>query len=221
MSKPPSETTIPLGNVDDWDDSVPEHIPPILLAVSVLYGLLLIVGASWVWINGYSLIEPTGAWEMIQEVSTAVVIALIMLCVVGAAWKYTAIFRHVEGAFAERLADLSGGGVLILALFSAVSEEILFRGAFQTYMIGILGQAGGLIGTSLVFGLMHTGPSRLYLGWTAFAALSGFALGAAFILTGNIIVPIVIHLIINAINMWLIITRRRWHGYQSALIKGA
>ena len=220
MSTPSNERTKTESENVDFDIEIPENIPPVLVAIAALYGLLLLLGIGWVWVSGESLLESSGPSELLIETGGAIIVALLMICIIGVAWKYTGIFQHIESTFAERLTDLSGGGVVLLALLSSISEEILFRGALQPSIMSIAGTTGGLIITSLIFGLLHTGPNRRYFGWTAFAVLSGLVLGAAFIWTGNIIVPILIHFIINAINMWLIITRRKWHSYQADIVLG-
>ncbi|MFH0946699.1 MAG: CPBP family intramembrane glutamic endopeptidase [Planctomycetota bacterium] len=78
-----------------------------------------------------------------------------------------------------------------LALFSGISEELLFRGA----LLPIL----GLWLSSLVFGLLHCGP-RLG-GWTLFAVLAGLLLGGLFLLTGGVLAPVCAHVLINGIQL--------------------
>lgn len=80
-----------------------------------------------------------------------------------------------------------------LALLSAVGEELLFRAALQP--------AAGLLGSALVFGLLHQmrGPARL--AWALSAASMGLMLGALYAATGSISGPIVAHAVINAMNL--------------------
>jgi hypothetical protein len=80
-----------------------------------------------------------------------------------------------------------------LALFSGIGEEILFRGAMQP--------AFGYVATSVLFGLLHVGPDRRYLVWTAFAMVLGFALGGILLLTGSLLGPILAHVLINYLNL--------------------
>jgi membrane protease YdiL (CAAX protease family) len=82
---------------------------------------------------------------------------------------------------------------LALGLLSGVGEEVFFRGAMQP--------AAGLVVTSLVFGLMHVGPDRRYLVWTAFAVVMGFLLGAIQVVTGSLFGPLVAHVLINVVNL--------------------
>ena len=79
---------------------------------------------------------------------------------------------------------------------SAVAEEAFFRGALQPQL--------GLPATSLLFALAHFAPRRDLLPWTAFALAAGFALGALFEATGNLVAPTLAHAVVNAINLWLL-----------------
>lgn len=80
-----------------------------------------------------------------------------------------------------------------LALFSAVGEELFFRAAMQP--------AIGYILTSLIFGLIHTGPNRHFRAWTLSAIVMGFALGAIVLVTENLYGAILAHFLINFINL--------------------
>jgi hypothetical protein len=83
--------------------------------------------------------------------------------------------------------------VLVLAVLSAVGEEMLFRGLLQPYV--------GLGLQAVLFGLLHQmpGPSRWV--WVAWAALVGFGLGAIFELTGSLAGPVVAHAVVNGMNL--------------------
>jgi uncharacterized protein len=91
-------------------------------------------------------------------------------------------------------AGMSSGVILCLALLSGVGEELLFRGLLQPYL--------GVIGQSIVFGLLHQvrGPSRWV--WAAWATAIGLAFGAMFALTGSLLGPIAGHAVINALNLF-------------------
>lgn len=100
--------------------------------------------------------------------------------------------RRLEEAFARLLGPLDPFEVSSLALFSSVAEEALFRGALQP--------AIGLVATSLLFGLLHVGPSRIFAAWTAMAVAMGFALGAL-ALSGTLLAPILCHGLVNLLNL--------------------
>lgn len=94
----------------------------------------------------------------------------------------------VEGA--------SGGQLVLLALASGTAEELFFRGALQPSV--------GLVTTSLVFGLLHVGPRREFLPWTAWALVMGLVLGGVYELTGALEGPVIAHVLVNAVNLRVI-----------------
>ncbi|MCO4769571.1 MAG: CPBP family intramembrane metalloprotease [Deltaproteobacteria bacterium] len=123
------------------------------------------------------------------------------LGLLGVALSY-ALERTVEGV--RRLGDrfgmvLAGVGwreALALALFSSVGEEVLFRGCLQSEI--------GLVPATLLFALVHVGPERVYLWWTASAFVFGLGLGVLYESQGGLLGPIVMHFVINAINITLL-----------------
>ena len=88
---------------------------------------------------------------------------------------------------------------LLLAAVSGVAEEAFFRGALQPRV--------GLVAASLIFGLAHFAPKRELAPWTVFSIGAGFLLGALFDATGNLLAPVVAHVLINAVNLRMIATR--------------
>ena len=88
------------------------------------------------------------------------------------------------------------GGVLPLV---AGVEELIFRGA----VIGALSTGFGFspwglaVVSSVLFGLGHTAQGR---GGVAVTAGLGFVLAAAFILTGSLVVVVVAHYLVNAVE---------------------
>ncbi len=89
--------------------------------------------------------------------------------------------------------SLSSGEITLLALSSGFAEELFFRGAMQPVL--------GLLLTSLVFGVVHTGPRRVFLAWSAWAFVMGLAFGLIFELSGVIWGPVLAHVLINQRNM--------------------
>jgi membrane protease YdiL (CAAX protease family) len=105
--------------------------------------------------------------------------------------------RDLHTSFKDLLGPLTGREIVILALASAVGEELLFRGALMPWF-GVWIQA-------IIFAALHIGPGRRFLPWT----VSAFALGLAFGLlakwTGNIGGPIAAHFTINFLNLKFIV----------------
>jgi membrane protease YdiL (CAAX protease family) len=101
--------------------------------------------------------------------------------------------RRVEALLAEAIGPLSGGEVVALALISALGEEVAFRGALQ--------EALGWVPAALAFGLLHVGPRRIFLVWTALALVGGLALGGLVAARGNLAPAIAAHFVFNLIQL--------------------
>jgi membrane protease YdiL (CAAX protease family) len=88
--------------------------------------------------------------------------------------------------------------IALLALASGLGEELFFRGALQPRV--------GLLLASLLFGLVHLLPSWPLALWSLFAAVAGLLFGLLFDVTGNLLAPVIAHVLVNAINLrWLVL----------------
>ncbi len=88
---------------------------------------------------------------------------------------------------------ISGTGIIVVAILSALGEELLFRGVLQPWL--------GLVPQALLFGVMHQVRGRSRWVWVGWATLVGLALGAIFELTGSLVGPLVAHAVINGLNL--------------------
>ncbi len=81
--------------------------------------------------------------------------------------------------------------LFMLAAIAGVSEELLFRGVLQPWIESSWGITAGLIGSNIVFGLVHA-VTPLY---ALLAALVGIYLGLSLDYGGerNLLTPIIIH----------------------------
>lgn len=76
---------------------------------------------------------------------------------------------------------LGTGDVIILAVCSAISEEVFFRGVLQPEI--------GVVAASAAFGLMHP----LGAAYVAWAAAAGAAFGVLYLTTGSLVAPAIAH----------------------------
>ena len=105
--------------------------------------------------------------------------------------------RTLHVSFRDLLGPLTGRDMLILALASAIGEELLFRGALLPWL--------GLWPQGLVFALLHVGPGKRFVPWTVSALALGVAFGAIALETGNLGAPIAAHFTINFLNLRYIV----------------
>lgn len=86
-----------------------------------------------------------------------------------------------------------------LGLLPGLSEELLFRGLMLP-AVGL--NFTGVILSSLIFGILHlSGPQQwAYVVW---ATVVGILFGYTALLTGNLLVPIVAHIVNNLVSSFL------------------
>jgi membrane protease YdiL (CAAX protease family) len=168
--------------------------PRFVLFAALFYGFLAVTAALWSALRGFDLrlTGDSGAGSILLGSLTAgVTVSLGLL-----AYRILPFLREIADELAPRLIDGSErGGLLLISIFSGVGEETFFRGAVQHEF--------GLVAASLLFGIVHVGPDRRYLAWTAWAVLAGFVFGALYEVTGGLLAPILAHAAHNAATLLL------------------
>lgn len=98
---------------------------------------------------------------------------------------------------------MSPWGVIAIALAAPVGEEMLFRWGIMGHMLhSNRGVAESLIVSALFFGLIHMNPAQIF-----FATAMGILLGMLYWKTGNILLPILLHMANNSVaclQVWLL-----------------
>ena len=172
------------------------------LALSGEAGLLLLAwGLSrWLQLTPFSYFHPDPAgllWGLVG----------VLPLLAGLAWMLSSSWRPVRQLvalvvehFGGMLAGQSVGGLAALATVAGVSEEVLFRGVVQPGLARSMPAGLALLGTSLLFGLVHF-ASRSY---AILATIMGLYLGILFQLTGNLLAPVVAHAVYDfAALLWV------------------
>ncbi|HEV7503956.1 MAG TPA: CPBP family intramembrane glutamic endopeptidase [Thermoanaerobaculia bacterium] len=160
-----------------------------------LYLFLAVAGAIWIGFQRgvipLSLFLDTRHWWL--DLGLGLGAGLLLLGLWAAAERIFPLARDLEAKLAQALGPLSGSESLALALLSGFAEELFFRGAVQ----GTL----GLVGATLLFGLLHSGPGKELRLWTVFALLAGGVLGLLMVWRGNLLGPVAGHFLVNAVNL--------------------
>jgi len=176
--------------------------PRIVRLAAVFYGLLVVAAAVWCGLRGIALpiLGPRPAVGLFLGLATAA--GTVSLSLV--AYRLIPLTRKLADELAPALVDgTDRAGLVFLALFSGVGEEVFFRGAVQ--------QEFGLLVASAAFGLAHVGPDRRFLLWSAWAVLAGVVFGVLFEATGGLLAPITAHAAHNAATL-LVWKRSRGRG---------
>jgi hypothetical protein len=157
-------------------------------------------GAAVLWasISGESLFYVSDAAASrrvapLRDTGAGVLVAAVTIFASGELTRRTRWGKDLARALGVLLGEIRLADCVMLALASGVAEEAFFRGALQPRI--------GLVAASLVFGLAHFAPRRELAPWTLFSVAAGFALGALYELTGNLLAPVVAHVLINAVNL--------------------
>ncbi|MBA3463416.1 MAG: CPBP family intramembrane metalloprotease [Deltaproteobacteria bacterium] len=140
-------------------------------------------------------------WLLLGGLAIGAGVGLIVVGLTRLSTKYFAWARELNTSFRDLLGPLTNREILILALASSIGEELLFRGALLPWL-GVWWQA-------LVFALLHVGPKKRFLPWTASAFVLGVAFGELAIHTGNLGGPIAAHFMINFLNLRFIVGSAR------------
>jgi membrane protease YdiL (CAAX protease family) len=168
--------------------------PRFVLFATLFYGSLTLAAALWGALRGFDLRlagDSIAGSLFLGSLTAGVTVSLGLL-----AYRLLPVLREIAEELAPRLIDgADRGGLLLISVFSGVGEETFFRGAVQ--------QEFGLVVASLLFGVVHVGPDRRYLGWTAWAVLAGFLFGALYDVTSGLLAPVVAHAAHNAATLLL------------------
>lgn len=175
--------------------SGPPGVFPVLLAIQGAAGLL---AAGWGALRGIDW------WTRVHLDWTAAAAAAGGLGLSAASTRLFVALQEVEWLHLrwvlQRLLvplfrGTGTGRALLLASLSGFAEEALFRGVLLPEI--------GLVGSSLLFGLLHTGDRRL-AAVGVWAAAVGFLLGWLYQATGNLAVPMALHAGSNLLSLlWL------------------
>ncbi|WP_226662142.1 CPBP family intramembrane glutamic endopeptidase [Microbulbifer aggregans] len=115
-------------------------------------------------------------------------------------------------AFHPFFRDFSWGQIGLLAVAAGVCEELLFRGFFQPWMTSFSLPVLGILGASVLFGLLHY-ASFIYF-FLTFAI--GLTLGVVYWLSESLLTVIVWHGVYDLIAIGVLAKYPHWLGVSSA-----
>ena len=86
---------------------------------------------------------------------------------------------------------------LLMALASALGEEVFFRGFLLTFLAQRLGPGPGLLLAALVFALFHPVPDRRAWLYPLYVFFAGVLFGLTYLLSGSLVPGILAHFLYN------------------------
>jgi uncharacterized protein len=162
---------------------------------AALYLVLALAGIAWIgWrrgeIPGELFFAPAG-WAL--DLALGLGTASLLLFLWQGLRRLLPLARQLERELAAALGPLRRDEALGLALLSGLAEEVFFRGAVQP--------AWGYPAATLLFALLHTGRRPAMALWGMLALIAGAALGGLMLWRGNLLAPVVAHVVVNAVQL--------------------
>lgn len=176
-------------------DSTPQPPPPGRLTIGravAMYGGMTLVAwlISELAFNRSPLLAPGAEGvDVLLKLGLGAGVGIAVVAIDALLERLLTVFREMSAAFARLLGKISGVEAIVYAVFSAVGEEIAFRGVLQSWL--------GIVPASVLFGLLHIAPDRRLWLWPLLAMAMGFAFGGLFEYTGDVLAPILAHFTIN------------------------
>ena len=104
--------------------------------------------------------------------------------------------RALAAELARLLGPLSHVRAWGFAAASGLAEEAFFRGALQPRV--------GWLAATLIFAAAHFVPAPKLWSWSVFALAAGALFGGLFAATGDLLAPLLAHVLVNGLNLrWL------------------
>lgn len=166
----------------------------ILVAMAVTAVVLLIIAKLWIRFYQISMLPVSLA---IDNLLLGVALGIGISISSGIVYRLWTKYRESADVYLELvLKPLTFLDLIWLGLLPGMSEELLFRGVMlPAFGLNII----GLSISSVCFGVLHLSGKEQWP-YVVWATIVGFALGFSALATGNLLVPIVAHIITNLIS---------------------
>jgi membrane protease YdiL (CAAX protease family) len=166
----------------------------ILIVMGVTAILLLAVAKVWQYLGSVALLPlnfTSDAWLAGVALATGIIAASSFLYRLWPAYRYSA-----DTYLELILKPLVWPDLIWLGLLPGLSEELLFRGVILP-ALGL--NLVAAIASSLLFGILHFSGAQQWP-YVVWATIVGFVLSYSVLLTGNLLVPIIAHVLVNFIS---------------------
>jgi uncharacterized protein len=174
--------------------------PQILIFMGITAIFLLAIAKIWQKLGGVQLLSVQfnpQAWLWSFALAAGITLAS------GVIYRLWPAYRRSADIYLELvIKPLEWSDLIWLGLLPGLSEELLFRGV----MLPALGlNLGAVLVTSILFGVLHLSGNGQWP-YVVWATIVGFALGYCALVTSNLVVPVVAHIITNLVSglLWKI-----------------
>jgi uncharacterized protein len=166
----------------------------ILIFMGITAIFLLAIAKIWQKLGGVQLLSfQFSPQALLWSIGLALGITLTS----GIVYRLWPAYRQSADIYLELvIKPLEWTDLIWLGLLPGLSEELLFRGV----MLPALGfNLAAVVVSSVLFGVLHLSGNGQWP-YVVWATIVGFALGYCALVTGNLVVPVVAHIITNLIS---------------------
>lgn len=173
----------------------------------LLVAFLVLALARW-WPGRMGFVMfPSGGASWTLSLMSGAAVGLVVVAVSWLLATRTQSGRRLSKTLADAAGAIKTFDAILLAVMAGVSEELFFRGALWALVDSFLGQWSALAVTSLLFGAVHGAFRKGYILWSGFALAAGVLCGILLMVTGNLLASVVMHIVIDAVNLPFLIRR--------------
>ena len=177
----------------------------ILVFMGITAIFLLMVAKIWQKLGGVQLLSVEfNSQALLWSLGLALGISVTS----GIVYRLWPAYRRSAEVYLELvIKPLIWTDLIWLGLLPGLSEELLFRGV----MLPALGlNMAAVIVSSVLFGILHLSGSGQWP-YVVWATVVGFSLGYCALVTGNLVVPVIAHVITNLVSssLWKINNRQK------------
>jgi membrane protease YdiL (CAAX protease family) len=172
------------------------------------YAVLLFLALAWIYLQGrlnWNLFFPSTPQEFTLGVLFGIGIALFIIVLSLFSSRNFGWGQLLEKEFRKVLVPLAPREIVLLAGVSGFVEEFFFRGTLQPVI--------GIVFTSILFGVVHFVPKKVFIPWSLYATFAGFVLGSLYEITKGLVPSIIAHVLVNLV---LIFSLNRQQSMQAA-----
>jgi len=190
----------------------PGHTPRRMLTVALAFevglgafavALALIFGLR-PWLN----LEWNRAIVFIAIIATLPMAGMLLVLTRSRQAWADRLRRLIDELVVPAFKGLRWWAIGLISLAAGIGEELLFRGLVQGGLTGLAGPGPALVASALLFGLAHAlTPAYFFL-----TTLAGLYLGALYWLTGNLLLPLLVHFLYDWIALSWALARTRADG---------
>jgi membrane protease YdiL (CAAX protease family) len=166
----------------------------LVIVATLVYSGFVVTALLWLYFRDRVQILPEMAFGEIDayaSLGVGTAVGLGLSGIIALFVRYQAAFQGLEARLRATLGSLSESEIVLIAMTSAIGEELLFRCALQDVVGPYL--------SALVFGALHTGPGLLL--WGACAAILGLCFSLLIDSGCGLLSVTVAHALINFISL--------------------